>query len=116
MQWRKKWQNRPSWGEKMRKNVFGIRPSAQCFILFGFGQEFSFRCIPSRRKADVNPFFDSRAIFKFNGVHIKEIKDKRCILLTISSFQDQRPQYESVQHQHWKDMFVLLLLMKMIVC
>ncbi len=26
----------------MRKTVFGIRPSAQCFILFGFGQEFSF--------------------------------------------------------------------------
>ncbi len=33
-------------GEKMRKTVFGIWPSAQCFILFGFGQEFSFRCIP----------------------------------------------------------------------
>ncbi len=33
----------------MRKTVFGIRPSAQCFILFGFGigQEFSFRCIPN---------------------------------------------------------------------
>ncbi len=42
-------------------------------------------------------------------------KDKPCILLIISSFQDQRPQYESVRHQHWKDMFVLLLLMKMIV-
>ncbi len=36
-------------GEKMRKTVFVIWPSAfaQCFILFGFGQEFSFRCIPS---------------------------------------------------------------------
>ncbi len=34
-------------GEKMRKTMFGIRPSAQCFILFGFGQEFSFRCIPN---------------------------------------------------------------------
>ncbi len=32
--------------EKMWKTVFGIRPSDQCFILFGFGQEFSFRCIP----------------------------------------------------------------------
>ncbi len=48
MQWWKKWQNRPT-GKKMRKTVFGIRPSAQCFILFGFGigQEFSFRCIPN---------------------------------------------------------------------
>ncbi len=34
-------------GEKMWKTVFGIWPSAQCFILFGFGQEFSFRCIPT---------------------------------------------------------------------
>ncbi len=24
-----------------------IQPSAQCFILFGFSQEFSFQCIPS---------------------------------------------------------------------
>ncbi len=32
----------------MRKTVFGIRPLAQCFILFGFGQEFSFWCIPNR--------------------------------------------------------------------
>lgn len=39
MQWWKYWQNK--W-----KNVFGIQPSAKFFIIFGFSQEFSFRCIP----------------------------------------------------------------------
>ncbi len=42
-----------------------------------------------RRKTDINPIFNSHAIFKFNGVHINEIKDKHCILLIISSFQVQ---------------------------
>ncbi len=60
MQWRKKWQNRPSWGKKCEKpcSVFGLQPSAQCFILFGFGQEFSFRCIPTAK-------FSSNHIIKF---------------------------------------------------
>ncbi len=40
-------------------------------------------------------------------------KEKRCILIIIGSFQDQRPQEESARHQNWKDTFVLLLLMKM---
>ncbi len=40
---------------------------------------------------------------------------RRCILLIISSFQDQRPQQERARHQHWKDRLVSLLLMKMIV-
>ncbi len=40
MQWWKKMQNMPTWGEHFWKTVFGIRPSAQCFIFFGFGQEF----------------------------------------------------------------------------
>uniref|UniRef100_A0A0E9XLX2 Uncharacterized protein n=1 Tax=Anguilla anguilla TaxID=7936 RepID=A0A0E9XLX2_ANGAN len=26
--------------------VFGIRPSVSFFSVYGFGQEFSFRCIP----------------------------------------------------------------------
>ncbi len=26
-------------GGKIHKNMFSIRPSAQCFILFGFGQD-----------------------------------------------------------------------------
>ncbi len=34
-------------GEKNMKNHVSIQPSAQCFILFGFGQEFLFRCIPN---------------------------------------------------------------------
>ncbi len=41
----------------MRKTVFGIRHSAQCFILFGFSQEFSFRCI-------ANLFYSIQAIKK----------------------------------------------------
>ncbi len=31
---------------KIWKTVFGIRPTAQCFILAGLGQDFTFRCIP----------------------------------------------------------------------
>ncbi len=34
-------------GEKKLQNR--VRHSAQCFILFGFGQEFSFRCIPKQK-------------------------------------------------------------------
>ncbi len=34
-------------GEKKAKNR--VRYSAQCFILFGFGQEFSFWCIPKQK-------------------------------------------------------------------
>ncbi len=30
-----------------KKNIFGLQPSAQCYIFFGFSQEFSFRCIPN---------------------------------------------------------------------
>ncbi len=42
----KKKQNRPTWGGNA---INRVRSSAQCFILFGFGQEFSFRCIPNRK-------------------------------------------------------------------
>ncbi len=34
-------------GEKKAKKR--VQYSAQCFILFGFGQEFSFRCIPKQK-------------------------------------------------------------------
>ncbi len=42
-------------GEIFWQNVFGIRP--QCLILFGFGQEFSFRCIPTRNQPQSNCAF-----------------------------------------------------------
>ncbi len=77
MQWRKNGKIGIH-GEKMRKTVFGIWPSTQCFILFGFGQEFSFWCIPTRYlfvayySYSIHYIFTNFAlflVFKLSGVH-----------------------------------------------
>ncbi len=75
MQWWKKNGKIGLHGEQMRKNVFGIWPSAQCFILFGFGQEFSFWCIPTNNSASSGPDVMGGArcccssLYKFLWIH-----------------------------------------------
>ncbi len=108
-----------------------------CFVLFWASLHLINSCVFSDRKTiwfvktipfatghinlspqmDINLIFNSRAICKFNGVHVNKSNRYALHFIHHKPFSRWKTATgERERHQHWKDKLDLLLLMNMIVC